>query len=440
MKGGGFKLASTVPENLLGLPLGSESLIGGRDDSLSNLEVSQFISRAFDAVDFSGKKVLLILPDATRSCPMPTLLPQIYKVLEDKAGTLTALIALGTHAAMTNQEIDRFFAGSSTVKNLFPKMTFLNHEWWKPDQFAQIGNISAQQVREISAGVLEAEVPVIINRIALESDLIIIVGPVFPHEVVGFSGGAKYLFPGISGKAMIDASHWLGAIISSSQIIGTPGITPVREMINLAAGKLETEMYSLCLVVQSGSAALEAMAFGKPHSAWQLASDVSSQTHIHYVEKPVKRVLSIIPERYADIWTAAKGMYKVDPIIEDGGEVIIYAPHVSEFAYTHPELEEIGYHCRAYFTEQWERFKNFPTSVLAHSAHLRGSGTYTKAEGEKCRITVTLATGISEERVRKMNLNYLNPSTMDISKYESEPETFVVPNAGEVLYRLVRGS
>lgn len=429
-----------MPENLLGLPLGSESLIASHEGTLSSFEVLQFVSRAFDSVDFSGKKVLLILPDATRSCPMPTLLPQIYEALENKAGSLTALIALGTHAAMTDQEIDRFFAGSTTVKELYPKMKFVNHEWWNPDQFVLIGNIPAQQIREISTGILDREVPVIINKIAVESDLIIIVGPVFPHEVVGFSGGAKYLFPGISGKAMIDASHWLGAIISSSQIIGSPGITPVREMINVAAGKLDTETYSLCLVVQSGTGSLEAMAFGKPHSSWELAAGVSSQTHINYVEKPVKRVLSIIPERYADIWTAAKGMYKVDPIIEDGGEVIIYAPHVSEFAYTHPELEEIGYHCRAYFTEQWERFKNYPTSVLAHSAHLRGSGSYTEADGEKCRISVTLATGISEARVRKMNLDYLNPSTVDISKYESDSETFVVPNAGEILYRLVRRS
>ena len=177
-------MAFTVPENLLGLPLGSESLIASHERTLSSFEVLQFVSRAFDSVDFSGKKVLLILPDATRSCPMPTLLPRIYEALENKAGSLTALIALGTHAAMTDQEIDRFFAGSTTVKELYPKMKFVNHEWWNPDQFVLIGNIPAQQIREISTGILDREVPVIINKIAVESDLIIIVGPVFPHEVV----------------------------------------------------------------------------------------------------------------------------------------------------------------------------------------------------------------------------------------------------------------
>jgi nickel-dependent lactate racemase len=147
-------------------------------------------------------------------------------------------------------------------------------------------------------------------------------------------------------------------------------------------------------------------------------------------------VLSIIPERYADIWTAAKGMYKVEPVIADGGEVIIYAPHVTEFAYTHPELEEIGYHCREFFTKQWDKYSEFPTGLLAHSTHLRGAGTFDEVHGEQLRITVTLATGISESRVRAMNLNYLDPATLNVSDYENDSETMVLPNAGEILYRL----
>jgi nickel-dependent lactate racemase len=144
----------------------------------------------------------------------------------------------------------------------------------------------------------------------------------------------------------------------------------------------------------------------------------------------------MIPERYTDIWTAAKGMYKVEPVVADGGEVIIYAPHVTEFAYSHKELEEIGYHCRAYFTEQWDRFKDFPTGLLAHSTHLRGAGTYSDNDGEKCRITVTLATGISEERVRAMNLNYLDPSTFNLDDFNGDSSTLINHNAGEILYRL----
>jgi len=424
-----------VPANLIGLPLGADSSVGGPEGFLTSEEITSFVSRALSSIDVSGKKVLLVVPDATRSCPMPLLLPLFEEQLID-ASSITALIALGTHAAMTDSEIDNFFAAGKSVSELYPSITFINHEWWKLETFNQIGLITSEQLRDISVGRLDREVPVLINKLVTDSDLVLIVGPVFPHEVVGFSGGAKYLFPGVSGKQMIDTSHWLGALISSSEIIGATGITPVREMINTAASFVQTDLYALCLVVQSGTGNLEAISFAKPHSAWELASAISAKTHINYLKTPVKRVLSIIPERYADIWTAAKGMYKVEPVIADGGEVIIYAPHVTEFAYTHPELEEIGYHCREFFTKQWDKYSEFPTGLLAHSTHLRGAGTFDDVNGEQLRITVTLATGISESRVRAMNLNYLDPATLNVSDYQNDSETMVLPNAGEILYRL----
>lgn len=424
------------PKNLVGLPLGDKSLISGAVGVLEESEVATFVNRAFESIDVHAKNVLLVVPDGTRSCPMPKLLPYIYQALENKVASMTALIALGTHAPMADPEIDTFFAGNSTVREKYPQLNFVNHAWWKPEQFLQIGEISGAEIREISNGRMNDSVRVIINRLVVESDVVIIVGPVFPHEVVGFSGGAKYLFPGVSGKEIIDASHWLGALITSSQIIGTPGITPVREMINLAAAKIDTDLFAMCLVVTSGAPEIEAISFGKPHSAWELAANISSQTHISYLQRPVKRVLSIIPDRYRDIWTAAKGMYKVDPVVEDGGEVILYAPHVKEFALSHPELEEIGYHCRAFFTEQWDRYRSYSAGVLAHATHLRGAGTYSAQRGERCRITVTLATGISKSRVKAVNLNYMDPNSIDIDSYKSDGETFVLPNAGEILYRL----
>jgi nickel-dependent lactate racemase len=147
-------------------------------------------------------------------------------------------------------------------------------------------------------------------------------------------------------------------------------------------------------------------------------------------------VLSIMPTKYEDIWTAAKGFYKLEPIVADGGEVIIYAPHITQVSVMHPQITEIGYHCRDYFLGQWDRFKNRPWGDLAHSTHLRGQGTWDPDHGERDRVTVTLATGIPEEIVRSVNLNYLDPETVDIAAYEADPDTFVEPHAGEVLYRL----
>lgn len=426
-----------VPAKLTKNPEGGVHTIGSAEGYLSPDQVQTFLEAEFARIDVDGKSVCLLVPDDTRSCPLPQLLPIVYTVLAPRATKLTALIALGTHAAMSDEAINKFFAGGSDVKELWPKLEFVNHEWWKHETFTNLGDVTATQLKEISEGRLEYSVPIEINTIATEADVTIVLGPVFPHEVVGFSGGAKYFMPGVAGHEIIDASHWLGALISSATIIGSPGITPVRALINEAVGRVPCEVFALCLVVQSGPGNLHAMSFGSAHGAWEAASAISSGTHITYLDKPVQKVLSIMGTKYQDIWTAAKGMYKVEPAIADGGEVIIYAPHVKEFAVSHPELEQIGYHCMPFFIEQWDKYGHFPGGLLAHSTHLRGQGTYTAEDGERCRITVTLATGISEERCRAMNLNYLDPATLDIDAFpKDDPDYLFIPHAGEMLFRI----
>jgi lactate racemase len=116
---------------------------------------------------------------------------------------------------------------------------------------------------------------------------------------------------------------------------------------------------------------------------------------------------------------------------------VLYAPHVTEISATHPEVSEIGYHCRDYFVKQWDRFRVVPWGVLAHSTHLRGAGTYDEQTGEEQgRVTVTLATSIPEERIRAVNLDYLDPATINMGDWAADPDTLMVPRAGEDLFRL----
>ncbi len=173
-----------------------------------------------------------------------------------------------------------------------------------------------------------------------------------------------------------------------------------------------------------------------PEDAWAAAAGVSAETHVQYLDAPVKRVVSIIPGKYEDIWTAAKGFYKLEPVVADGGEVILYAPHVTEISVTHQEIYEIGYHCRDYFVKQWDRFSGVHWGVLAHSTHLRGGGTYDEEHGERCRVDVTLVTGIPREKVLAANLGYIAPEDFDLADFAADPDTLVVPRAGEVLFRL----
>ena len=401
--------------------------IGGPGVVLDDAQIQTFVREQLDGVPLDGRSVCMIVPDGTRSCPLPLLLSAVDGALQGRVTRLTVLVALGTHAAMDEPAL---------AAHLGPGICGRNHEWWNPDTFVSVGRIGAQRIEELSRGMLRHGIEVRINRAVVEHDVTLIVGPVFPHEVVGFSGGNKYLFPGVSGQELIDVSHWLGALITSAEMIGTRGITPVRALIDEAASLVPGERFAFCLVVQSGSGNLHAAAFGDPRSAWAAAVDVAAETHVRYLDAPVRRVLSLIPRKYEDMWTGAKGFYKVEPIVADGGQVVIYAPHIREVSVMHPHIAEIGYHCRDYFLGQWDRFRDAPWGDLAHSTHLRGAGTYDPVAGERLRVTVTLATGIPEEQVRAINLDYLDPALVDPDAWAADPGTLVVPQAGEVLYRL----
>ena len=412
------------------------AVVGGPDRVVADEEVEAFIADQLAAVDLDGRRVCVLVPDGTRTCPLPLMLAAIGRALHGRVARLSVLIALGTHAAMTDAHLAAHLGPAlSGAGERSSDTDVIQHAWWEPSTFIEVGTIGADRVAELSEGRLRRDIPIRINRAVVEADLTLIVGPVFPHEVVGFSGGNKYLFPGVSGRELIDVSHWLGALITSSRIIGTLGETPVRALIDEAVSMVPGDRLALCVVTASAQR-LHAATLGEPRSAWRAAAEISARTHIRYLDAPVRRVLSVLPEKYDDMWTGAKGFYKVEPVVADGGQVVIYAPHISEIATTHPAIAEIGYHCRDYFVEQWDRFERYAWGDLAHSTHLRGAGTYDPATGEHPRVTVTLATGIPEDVVRAVNLDYLDPAAVDPKQWASDPDTLVVPDAGEDLYRL----
>ncbi|MFQ3684611.1 lactate racemase domain-containing protein [Roseiflexus sp.] len=407
---------------------------------LDDSEVTALIHAGMASLDIDGRRVLLIVPDGTRTAPLPLLFRCIHTELASRVAALDVLIALGTHQPMTAAQIDRHLGVlPGEWQTVFRGVRVFNHQWDDPATFVSVGEITTAEIESLSGGLLSASVEVRINRKALEYDLLLICGPVFPHEVVGFSGGNKYLFPGISGREVIDVSHWLGALLTSYAIIGKLGVTPVRHLIDRAAALIPTPKQYVAAVVAPDHGRLCGLFIGAPEEAWKAAAHLSAQVHIRYIEQPFQQVLSIVPGMYQDMWTAAKGMYKVEPIVADGGEVIIYAPHITEFSVTHgATLAAIGYHVRDYFVKQWDRFCHYPWGVLAHSTHLAGVGTYDPVDGEQRRIRVTLATGISPERCIAHHIGYRDPATIDVAAWagrESEG-VLVVPRAGEILYRL----
>ncbi|MHB1317545.1 MAG: lactate racemase domain-containing protein [Anaerolineae bacterium] len=412
--------------------------LGRAEGHLTSEEVATIVSEGLARLEVDGRRVLVIIPDGTRTMPMARFYDLFSEFLGPRVSALDYLVALGTHMPMDDACLSALI-GHPVRDGMCGRSHILNHAWDDPSALAQLGTIPASEIDALTKGLFSQDVPVRLNKRIYDYDQIIICGPVFPHEVVGFSGGNKYFFPGIAGREIIDFTHWLGAVMTNYAIIGA-GYTPVRAVIDRAAAFIDKPAACFCLVNTHGG--LHGLYFGSPALAWEAASELSSQVHIVWLDKPVQRVLSVMPTLYDDLWTAAKGMYKMEPAVADGGEVVIYAPHITEVSYTHGRLlDEIGYHCRDYFLKQWERFKDYPGGVLAHSTHCKGLGTYDPATGiETPRITVTLATGIPRERCERINLGYLDPATVDIAAWQARADdgVLVVPRAGEMLYKIRR--
>lgn len=413
---------------------------GSSTQRLSDEEAAQLLQQACDELDVDGRRVLIIFPDGTRTCPLPLLFRLLYANLGRRVRQLDYLIALGTHPPIPADALSKLVgarvAEDGSVEG-YANVRIYNHRWSDPQALQTIGVIGRAEAAELTGGLLVDEIPVTLNRLIFAYDQLIICGPVFPHEVAGFSGGAKYLFPGIAGAEIINFTHWLGALVTSMHTIGVKQ-TPVRRVIQRAADFVDVPLTCFALVLRGQE--LHGLYCGPQAEAWSQAADLSSQLNIVHTGRLMRSVLAMPSSMYDDLWTAAKAMYKTEPVIADGGEVIIYAPHLREISYTHGQLiDQIGYHVRDYFTKQWERFKDIPGGVLAHSTHVKGTGSYDAASSlERPRIQVTLATAIPEERCRRVNLGYRDYRTINPQEWQGrEDEGYLfVPHAGEVLYRL----
>ena len=394
------------------------------------------VAEACPVEAFRGRRILVIVPDGTRSAPIGL----IFKALFDQIGAVVAqldvIIALGTHQPMTEEAIcGRLEISMAERRVRYGKVVFHNHAWNNPAALQEIGVIDRSEIGQLTGGLFAIDVPVEINRLIFNYDQLIIIGPVFPHEVVGCSGGNKYLFPGISGPRILNFFHWLGAVVTNPMIIGNKW-TPVRRVVDRAGAMVQIPKLCFCLVTEGQD--LAGLYAGTPEAAWDAASDLSRQLHITRKEHPFHTILSCAPPMYDEIWTGGKCMYKLEPVLADGGELIIYAPHIREVCLTHGRtIMEVGYHCRDYFLKQWDRFKDHPWGVLAHSTHVYGLGSFENGV-ETPRARVTLATAIPEEVCRKINLGYRDPQSIRVEDFANREEegVLLVPKAGEMLFQL----
>src|ERR1700730_2563620 len=309
---------------------------GSTNTVLTEEDARDLIARACDTLQVDHKRVLVIIPDGTRTAPIPLMFRLLYEQLGGRVAQFDYLIALGTHPPMSEEGISHLVGATAQEREKhYPHVRIFNHTWSDPQALRTIGVISRSEAASLTGGLLVDEVPVRLNGMIFEYDQLIICGPVFPHEVAGFSGGAKYLFPGIAGPDIINFTHWLGALVTSMHTIGVKD-TPVRRVIQRAAEFVTVPLFCIAMALKGGQ--LHGLYAGSCEEAWSRAADLSAQLNIIKVSRPYRRVLSIPATIYDDLWTAAKAMYKTEPAIADGSEVIIYAPHISEVSYTHGKL------------------------------------------------------------------------------------------------------
>ncbi len=408
---------------------------GFTDRFLSNDEARSVFAEGVGQLDLKGKRVLVIIPDSTRSGPIPLCFRALTELIRPMAAQLDFMIALGTHLPMDDAAICRHLGITADERSaVYGGIQIINHNY--TEGLRELGVIGAEEIAQLAGGLFVEQVKVQINARLWDYDHVMICGPVFPHEIAGFSGGNKYFFPGVAGPDVIDLTHWLGAVLTNVKVIGQRR-TPIRAILDRAAAMIPIERSCFSMVVK-GHDDLAGLYFGTPEESQAAAAELSAQINVVYKDRQYNLVISIMPELYDDIWTAGKGMYKLEPVVADGGTLIIYAPHIDEVSYTHGAvLDRIGYHVRDYFLANMARYDGVPRGVMAHATHVKGAGTYENGV-ERPRVEVVLATSVSPERCERINLGYMDPATLDLDAYRNREDEgiLVVERAGEMLHLL----
>jgi nickel-dependent lactate racemase len=410
--------------------------VGREQGVVSFEEAKQLILDGTPEEMVRDKRVLVITPDATRTCPLPMMVRAVQETLGAAAKQLDYMIALGSHHPLTEEQIFSLYGVDEEARTaLFADSAFLNHEWKDPDTFIEIGTFSEDHIDEKTNGLFRESVRVVINKAVRDYDLLVVLGPVFPHEVVGFSGSNKYFFPGISGGDFLHFFHWLSAVITCRKTIGFKR-TPMRNLVDEAATMIPTPRHYIAMVVRPGNE-LAGLYVGTPEDAWSEAADLSSKLHVRYTPRQYHTVLGVAPEMYDELWVGGKVMYKLEPVVEDGGTLIIYAPHIAEVSSTWGRyLKRTGYHVRDYFLSDMSPWRDVPRGVLAHSTHVKGEGTYEHGV-EKPRINVVVASALGRELTESISLGYMDPASINLADYRDREDDGIlfVDHAGELLHR-----
>ena len=417
------------------------SAVVGEGSPQSDLSPSNLQDILVDALsDISpGSSVLAIIADKTRDDNTSIVFPLASRILhEKKVKKYDALVAQGTHSPMTDHEKRiKVGAQNAQIKGLGQ---IFDHEWANPQKLTSIGKLEDTKVKEITGGLLDKPINLTVNHLLAtgQYDSIVIFGTTMPHEVAGFSGGAKYFFPGVAGPELTHATHWLGALASIEKVIGRIE-TPTRHLFEAAADFIPARVITLNSVVSRDHTRLRTYGLfcGDFRQAIRKAADVSKHVHIKYTGRKYRRVVALLDEHLEDMWVGGKASYRLGPVIEEGGELIIYAPHLHSISDVHGKLiRKYGYHplerIRELVAQSGELQENL--CVAAHLAHVSFAGRKTADGSVVPRYKITLSSALPAEDCLEVNFGHLDPKEFKRENYQGDPDTLIVEDAGRDLY------
>jgi nickel-dependent lactate racemase len=399
--------------------------------------LTAIIQQALDVIQ-PGERVLAIIPDKTRDDNTHQLFPIANEFLNKRGGaSFDALVAQGTHPPMSQSQKLSKIGLANFSGQLF------DHRWDEADELIKLGDLSPETVHDLTGGLIDQAVPVSINKLLAPGiyDTVLVFGATVPHEVAGFAGGAKYFFPGVAGPELTHTTHWLGALAGIENIIARVD-TPTRRLIEAAADLVPARIISLNTVVSrelDGELVTYALFAGEIREAFRRAAEVSRQVHIRYTGRKYKKVIALLDPHYDELWVGGKASYKLGAIIEEGGELIIYAPQLTKISETHGALiEKYGYAplevVRDMLGVSQELRENL--CIAAHLAHVAYAGRLDEHGKVIPRYQITMASGLDEETCRRVNLGYLDHRSLDYEALRSDPDTLIVENAGRDLYQI----
>jgi len=411
---------------------------GGQGLALSDHELRLIVEVALAEVP-RGAKVLAVIPDKTRDDNTHLLFPMAERALSARGvAKFDALVAQGTHPAMTEAQ-KRAKVGADRGGNRLLGHIY-DHDWDRPEALVTLGRLEATRVGQLTDGLLREAVDVRINALLARGvyDMVLVFGGTVPHEVAGFAGGAKYFFPGVGGPELTHLTHWLGALATIEKVIGRVD-TPTRRVIESAAELIPAPVISFTSVNIRDSNGLRTNALfaGDIKDSLRRAAEVSKQVHIKYTGRKYQRVVALLDKHYDELWVGGKASYKLGSVIEEGGELIIYAPNLSQISETHGRLiEKYGYAPLEQVREmvEWSDELRANLCVAAHLAHVSYGGTQNAAGTFVPRYRITLASAVPEEVCRRVKLGYMDYHSFRLTDYEGAADTLIVENAGRDLY------